>query len=59
MDCIEITINLNIIIGDITGSAVIQGGDHNDVTVLNHGGWNFSPSYDKNMTKGCDRHGKD
>lgn len=33
MDQVEITINLNIIVGDFTGSAVIQGGDGNEVNI--------------------------
>ena len=37
MDRIEITINLNIIVGDITGSAVIQGGDGNNVNISTGG----------------------
>lgn len=34
MEPIQITINLNIIVGDINGSAVIQGSDGNTVEVL-------------------------
>lgn len=32
-DAVQINININIIIGDVTGSAVIQGSDGNTVEV--------------------------